>query len=128
MIYTTILPKVVHGQNCTSQKRSAETDRNGDCGPVQRAETAEAAQVPQRPLYKTGNSKCGALVCFADNSSECVSDHNINKLKISMEQHYAYAAYFLTFSMLQVNSDKTHAMLLTVQKNKQPQHHSNLWE
>ena len=69
--------------------------------------------MPRRPMYKTGDSECGALVCFADDSSESVSDLNIDELKISMELQYAASASFLTSSMLQVNGDKTHAMLLT---------------
>ena len=74
--------------------------------------------VQRRPRYKTGDSECGSFVCFADDGSESVSDRNLEELEISMEQQYAAAASFLTSSMLQVNGDKTHAMLLTTAQNR----------
>ena len=113
LIYTNILPEVVHGQNCTGEELTAGTDGNGGGTDVQRADTAVGAPAPRRPLFNTGDSECGALTCFADDSSEYVSDLNIDELKISMEQQYAASASFLTSSMLQANDDKTHAMLLT---------------
>ena len=64
-------------------------------------------------LYSTGDSECGSFVCYADDGSGSVSDFDIDELKHSMEQKYASAAAFLTSSLLQVNGDKTHAMLLT---------------
>ena len=103
----------MHAWNCSDLERTDETGGGGGGTAVQQAETAEGAAVPQRPAYRTGDSECGALVCFAYDSSESVSDHNIDELKISMEQQYASVAGFLTSSVLQVNSDKTHAMLLT---------------
>ena len=111
LIYTNKLPEVVHAQNYSDQERTDKTSGGGGCTAVQRPETT--AQAPRRPLYRTGDSKCGALVCFADNSSESFSDQIIEELKTSMELQYASAASFLTSSMLQVNGDKTHAMLLT---------------
>ena len=108
-----MLPEVVHRQNCTGEEPTVETDRNGGGTAIQRAGTADGAPAPRRPLYNTGDSECGALACFADDSSEYVSDLNIDELKISMELQYAASASFLTSSMLQVNGDKTHAMLLT---------------
>ena len=77
-----------------------------------------AAEALRRPLYKTGDSECGTLVCFADDSSESVSDRNMDELKRSMEEQYAASASFLTSSLLQVNGDKTHAMLLTTSQNR----------
>ena len=112
LIYTNELPEVVHGQNCADQERSDETGGGGGT-PVQQAETAVAAEALRRPLYKTGDSECGTLVCFADDSSESVSDRNMEELKRSMEEQYAASASFLTSSRLQVNDSKTHTMLLT---------------
>ena len=62
-----------------------------------------AAAARWRPRYKTGDSECGTLVSFADDSSKSVSDLNIDELKRSMEEQYAASASFLTSSMLQVN-------------------------
>ena len=105
LIYTNMLPEVVHGQNCTGEERAGEAG-GGDRTPL------------RQPPYRTGDSECGALVCFADDSSESVSDQNIEELKNSMEMQYAASSSFLTSSMLQVNGDKTHAMLLTTAQNR----------
>ena len=120
LIYTNELPDVVHGQNCAGQEQTDETGGGGGGGgtPVQRAATAVATEAPRRPLYKTGDSECGALVCFAEDSSESVSDRDLDELKRSMEEQYAASASFLTSSLLQVNGDKTHAMLLTTSQNR----------
>ena len=117
LIYTNELPEVVHGQNCADQERWDATGGGGGT-PVQRTGTAVAAQALRRPLYKTGDSECGMLVCFTDNSSESVSDRDMDELKRSMEEQYAASASFLTSSLLQVNGDKTHAMLLTTSQNR----------
>ena len=66
-----------------------------------------------KPNYKLQDSECGSVVCYADDSSESVSDNNIRELKTSMELQYSATASFLTSSRLQVNDGKTHTMLLT---------------
>ena len=53
------------------------------------------------------------LFFYADDGSASVSDFDIKELKYSIEQKYASVASFLTSSLLQVNDNKTHAMLLT---------------
>ena len=111
LIYTNELPEVVHGCICNSNNIN-----NGGGGGE--AIGGGRTIVQRRPRYKTGDSECGSFVCFADDGSESVSDQNIEELKISMEQQYAAAASFLTSSMLQVNGDKTHAMLLTTAQNR----------
>ena len=73
LIYTNMLPEVVHGQNCTSEERAGEAGGGGDRTP------------PRQLPFRTGDSECGALVCFADDSSESVSDQNIEELKNSFE-------------------------------------------
>ena len=83
--------------------------------PVERPETAATVEAPRRPVYKTGDSECGALVCFADDSSESVSDRDMDELKRSMEEQYAASA---SIPLLQVNGNKTHAMLLTTSQNR----------
>ena len=54
------------------------------------------------------NGTAGALVCFADDSSQSVSDQNIEKLKISIELQNAASSspHLLTSSILQVNGVK----------------------
>ena len=126
LIYTNELPEVVHGQNCNSNNMNGDMlEENHDGGGevangvrrtnVQRPlhQTIPAVAARWRPRYKTEDSQCGTLVSFADASSKSVSDLNIDELKRSMEEQYAASASFLTSSMLQVNGDKTHAMLLT---------------
>ena len=65
-----------------------------------------------------GDSDCGSVVCYADDSSESVSDSNLEELKVSMETQYNATASFLTSSRLQVNDGKTHTMLLTTSQNR----------
>ena len=105
----------MHGPNCNNgnmneqgQERRDETGGGGVDRIVVQPGTAAAG-----PLYSTGDSECGSFVCYADDGSGSVSDFDIDELKHSMEQKYASAAAFLTSSLLQVNGDKTHAMLLT---------------
>ena len=107
LIYTNMLPEVVHGQNCTDQEPRTVTGGDGGDGQAQMAYRTGGdsgdggdgqAQMAYRtggdggdggdgqaPMaYRTGDSECGALVCFADDSSESVSYRDLDELKISM--------------------------------------------
>ena len=66
-----------------------------------------------RPHYRTGDEECGALVCYADDSSSSISDSSIEELATSMKLQYSSISSFLTASLLKVNDSKTHTMLLT---------------
>jgi hypothetical protein len=94
---------VVHGENCSDEEPP---------------ENLIEPPAPWRPSYKMGDSDCGSIVCYADDSSESVSDSNLEELKVSMETQYNATASFLTSSRLQVNDGKTHTMLLTTSQNR----------
>ena len=72
----------------------------------------EQVQRPQQE-YRLGDSECGSLACYADDSSGSVTDTNIEELKVSMSHQYESLYNFLSSSLLQVNDSKTHPMLLT---------------
>ena len=72
----------------------------------------EQVQMPE-PKYRLGDSECGSLACYADDSSGSVTDPDIEELKVSMSHQYESLYNFLSSSLLQVNDSKTHPMLLT---------------
>ena len=79
----------------------------------QPGQLAALAEQPWRPHYRTGDEECGALVCYADDSSSSNSDSNLEELATSMKLQYSSISSFLTASLLKVNDSKTHTMLLT---------------
>ena len=109
ILYTSELPEVVHGENCPDAR-----DLLDDL-PVSPQNWEQPAW---KPNYRIEDNECGTVVCYADDSSESVADTNIEELKTSMELQYSSTASFLTSSLLQVNSSKTHTMLLTTSQNR----------
>ena len=63
-----------------------------------------------------GDSECGALANYADDSSASASDCDVTELANTIKHKYNAVASFLTSSCLQVNDSKTHIMLLTTAK------------
>ena len=126
IIFTNELPEVVHFQNCKEkqeiqneqQQENEQEEREpgvdggrGQVGP----QTGPLADTDTawRPHYRTGDEECGALVCYADDSSSSISDPSIEELATSMKLQYSSISSFLTASLLKVNDSKTHTMLLT---------------
>ena len=94
VLYTNELPEVVHLLNCPHPNQQ------------------EQEQV-QKPQYRLGDTECGALACYADDSSGSVTDSDMEELKVSMSNQYQAVYEFLSSSLLQVNDSKTHPMVLT---------------
>ena len=68
-----------------------------------------------------GDTECGSLANYADDSSASASDHDVTELATTMKHQYNAVASFLTSSRLQVNDSKTHTMLLTTAQMRKSQ-------
>ena len=120
---------MVHFQNCKqkqenqdeqqqdNQQEEREPGAAGGRGQVGSQPGELAAPVDTdtawRPYYRTGDTECGAIVCYADDSSSSISDSSMEELATSMKLQYSSIFSFLTASLLKVNDSKTHTMLLT---------------
>ena len=79
----------------------------------QPGQLAALGNMQWRPNYKMGDEECGAIVCYADDSSSNISDSCLEELALSMKLQYSSISSFLTASFFKVNDSKTHTMLLT---------------
>ena len=61
-------------------------------------------------------SECGAVVCFADDSTYTVISSNTNIMSNKVNKKFGKMAEYLGDQRLSVNEDKTHLILLTRQK------------
>ena len=106
ILFTNELPEVIHLGNCPELREEVQESHVLDEG-------QEQEQVNWKPNFRKGDMECGALVCYADDSSANVSDVNVDELQQSISMQYSAVSRFLTSSKLQVNDSKTHTMLLT---------------
>jgi hypothetical protein len=136
ILYTNELPEVVHLGSCTStgqvqedqQEAVQEEGQVAEQGDVQDLVTPghswQPGQLPVvqwHPDFRMGDSECGALANYADDSSASASDRDVTELATSMRLQFNTIASFLTSSRLQVNDSKTHTMLLTTANMRKSQ-------
>jgi hypothetical protein len=133
ILYTNELPEVVHLENCPTtedqedlqqeqeQEQEQEQMASEAVVPVQSWRPGQLTAVQWHPAFRVGDSECGALVNYADDSSSTSSDFELAELATSMKMQYSAVASFLTSSKLQVNDSKTHTMLLTTAQLRKSQ-------
>jgi hypothetical protein len=123
VIYTNELPEVLHGGHCPGQPApaGAGTRPGGAGGALPPAEAprgrwwrpGQLQPTKWRPRTGTGDAVCGSMTCYADDSSCYVSRASPEALSEAISAQYTAVSEFLTSSILKVNDDKTHTMLLS---------------
>ena len=89
-VYTNDFPEVVHEQECNEGKEEGGSIR-----------------------FKTMCDKCGAVVCFADDSTYTVISKDTDILTHKVNKKFEEIANYLGDQRLSVNRDKTHLLVLT---------------
>ena len=95
-LYTNDFPEVIHRKSC----------KEG---------TVEGGSI----RFRTACKSCGAMVCFADDSTYTIIAEDIGELSINLEEQFTKIAGYLGFQRLSVNQDKTHLLLLTTWQRRQ---------
>ena len=89
-LYTNDFPEVIHEPECTEGQEEGGSIR-----------------------FKTTCNICGAIVCFADDSTYTVISGNSDTLTNNLTEKFRKMADYLGSQRLSVNQDKTHLLLLT---------------
>ena len=94
-IYTNDFPEVVHEEGCNQGQEEGGSIK-----------------------FRTMCSECGAVVCFADDSTYTVISSNTNIMTNKVNKKFGEMTEYLGEQRLSVNEDKTHLMLLTTRQKK----------
>ena len=89
-LYTNDFPEVIHDPECTEGQEEGGSIR-----------------------FKTICNKCGAVVCFADDSTYTVISEKSDTLTGNLISKFRKMTDYLGSQRLSVNQDKTHLLLLT---------------
>ena len=83
----------------------------------------EASHHNSQDGLKTHCDSCGSLVCFADDSTYCVSEVDLEVLERKLNEKYTILANYMADNKLKLNSDKTHLLIMATDQRRK---HTNL--
>ena len=95
LIYTNDLPEVVHEEEC---------EKNG--------------LKQEEPHFNTVCEDCGAIVSFADDTTDTVTDPDPIQLNLKLSRKYNIISEYFTNNRLKVNDSKTHLIIMATEQKR----------
>ena len=95
LIYTNDLPEVVHEEEC---------EKNG--------------LKKEEPHFNTVCEDCGAIVSFADDTTDTVTDPDPIQLNLKLSRKYNNISEYFTNNRLKVNDSKTHLIIMATEQKR----------
>ena len=84
-----------------------------------------SSEVQSWPSYSMSCKQCGALSCYADDTSYSCADSDPAQLSEKLSAKFATISDFMISNKLKLNDDKTHLMVMTTSQKRNKKNASN---